>query len=264
MSKPVRQQREAHEGPLDPKSLSRLQQLKESRDVIKERLQQIVEDIVSNGGDFSIKVGTLRSVYKNYLLDHVKLKMGVEKFPAANNVKHDYRKLSRYDLTKVLATEGVRDKTDKVLVPPLTKKDLIEARNRGNARTVLNTTNKKLKKQGKQIEQLKAASVASADANMRAVLDRISSLQEECSKLIESCQDMKTKKRARGEESSESEDIDEEIMKHLTAGDDESVAEAVAECAAEQSLQNLQKQLAEEALNAVAKKERKRRKKASE
>lgn len=112
---------------------SRLAALKERKKEFEERLKKIVITIVEKGGDEKIRPGTLKGLYKEYLLRYVKDRLGLGKFPAVKTLKKDYRKLDRHELTLALCTEGIRDAADKVLLPALSRQDLLDCRKFGKS-----------------------------------------------------------------------------------------------------------------------------------
>lgn len=128
---------------------SRLAALKDRKKEFEERLKKMVTDIVQKGGDEKIRPGTLKGLYKEYLLRFVKDKLGVSKFPAVKTLKKDYRKLDRHELTLALCTEGLRDIADKSLLPALSRQDLLDCRKFGKS---FATLQKKRKEDGSSDE----------------------------------------------------------------------------------------------------------------
>jgi hypothetical protein len=119
--------------PFENQAAARLANLKDRKKEFEEKLRKIVISIKEKGGDEKIKVGTLKGLYKDYLLRWIKDRLKVTKFPAVKNLYKDYRKLGRHELTLTLCTEGLRDAKGNEVLPAFTRSDLLSCRNYGKS-----------------------------------------------------------------------------------------------------------------------------------
>lgn len=124
--------------------LARLTELKEKKAEIKQKKVTLIKKIVDKGGDPTITVGTISGIYVHYLRTYIKARLSKQRFPNRSELRMDYLHMSREDLLVELCTRGLLAIDGTVLIPPLTRFDLLDAKKIGVATKVAKIHSAKL------------------------------------------------------------------------------------------------------------------------